>query len=445
MQTSRGCPFECEFCDVIVYLGRRQRHKQPARVVDELEQLYQAGYRSVFLSDDNFTANRRRAAEIMAAVGDWNRSKPQPVALYTQLSIDVTRDQDLPLLDLCAEAGLKQAFVGIETPNPDALREVHKRQNLRSDLIDDVHRIQRRGIMVQAGMITGFDSDTLESFGLMYEFLQAAGIPMVLLAMLNALDGTPLQQRLADEGRLKGLLLSDAALDTNIVPKQMSQPGAVARHDLAAEPAVSTAGVSGAPERVRRAATSRFRARGSGSGTLGAGRAILRRPRFRYAGGATRGGQALPRPRHARAAHGPGLLPQRARRPAPLGSVGSAAWRTAGARLSERRVTERSAAEIEAWLLTRLRERLGSGAEEIDAHLPFSYYGLDSLDAIALAAELEEWLGVPVTPDVAWDHPTAHAVATYLGSERPVEAAPDVDEATVAALLAELDAAEPDN
>ena len=222
VQTSRGCPFECEFCDVIVYLGRRQRHKTPERVVDELEQLYQAGYRSVFLSDDNFTANRQRAGDIMAAVGDWNRAKPAPVALYTQLSIDVTRDRDLPLLDLCADAGLKQAFVGIETPNADALREVHKRQNLRNDLVEDVHRIQRRGIMVQAGMITGFDSDTLDSFVADYEFLQAAGIPMVLLAMLNALDGTPLQRRLADEGRLKGLLLADAALDTNVIPKQMT-------------------------------------------------------------------------------------------------------------------------------------------------------------------------------------------------------------------------------
>jgi radical SAM superfamily enzyme YgiQ (UPF0313 family) len=222
VQTSRGCPFECEFCDVIVYLGRRQRHKTPDRVVEELERLYQVGYRSVFLSDDNFTANRHRAAEIMSAIGDWNRSKQRPVALYTQLSIDVTRDRDLPLLDLCADAGLKQAFVGIETPNADALREVHKRQNLREDLVEDVHRIQRRGIMVQAGMITGFDSDTLESFVASYEFLQAAGIPMVLLAMLNALDGTPLRRRLADSGRLKPLLLSDAALDTNIIPFQMT-------------------------------------------------------------------------------------------------------------------------------------------------------------------------------------------------------------------------------
>jgi radical SAM superfamily enzyme YgiQ (UPF0313 family) len=222
VQTSRGCPFECEFCDVIVYLGRKQRHKSPPRVVEEIERLYAAGYRSIFLSDDNFTANRQRAAETMHAVRDWNQHQKQPVAFYTQLSIDVTRDRDLPLLDLCAEAGLKQAFVGIETPNFDALREVKKRQNLRSDLVADVHRIQSRGIMVQAGMITGFDSDTLETFGHQFEFLQAAGIPMVLLAMLNALDGTPLQRRLATENRLKPLLLADAALDTNVVPAQMT-------------------------------------------------------------------------------------------------------------------------------------------------------------------------------------------------------------------------------
>ena len=173
-------------------------------------------------TDDNFTANRQRAAETMLAVRDWNQAQPEPVAFYTQLSIDVTRDRDLPLLDLCAEAGLKQAFVGIETPNADALREVKKRQNLRSDLVADVHRIQSRGIMVQAGMITGFDSDTLETFGHQFHFLQEAGIPMVLLAMLNALDGTPLQRRLANENRLKPLLLADAALDTNVIPRQMT-------------------------------------------------------------------------------------------------------------------------------------------------------------------------------------------------------------------------------
>jgi acyl carrier protein len=128
-----------------------------------------------------------------------------------------------------------------------------------------------------------------------------------------------------------------------------------------------------------------------------------------------------------------------------MGRVGSATGVAARTGLSERRLTGRSSAEIEAWLLTRLRERLGPAAEDIDAHLPFSYYGLDSLDAVALAAELEEWLDVPVTPDVAWDYPTAHAVATYLGSESPPEAEPEAADETVAALLAELEAADPDS
>jgi len=105
-------------------------------------------------------------------------------------------------------------------------------------------------------------------------------------------------------------------------------------------------------------------------------------------------------------------------------------------------MSARSVAEIEAWLLSHLRERLGPGAGDIDAHLPFSYYGLDSLDAVALAAELEEWLGVEVTPDVAWDYPTAHAVAAHLGAAHSAEVEPGVAETTLEALLSELEAGE---
>src|SRR5437773_3240301 len=133
VQTSRGCPFECEFCDVIVYLGRKQRHKTPERVVEELEQLYQAGYRRVFLSDDNFTAYRQKARAILGAVHEWTKDKPERLFFATQLSIDVARDTEL--LDLCATAGLRHVFIGIETPDEDALREVKKRQNIRPDLV----------------------------------------------------------------------------------------------------------------------------------------------------------------------------------------------------------------------------------------------------------------------------------------------------------------------
>jgi len=222
VQTSRGCPFECEFCDVIVYLGRKQRHKTPDRVVQELEQMYDAGYRNVFLSDDNFTANRNKAAQIMEAIRLWNRSKRERVRFATQLSIDVAREHDVPLLDLCVDAGLKQAFVGIETPDTTALREVKKRQNLRSNLVGDIHSLQRRGIMVQAGMICGFDADTIDSFGVQYDFLQQAGTPMVSVTMLNAPEGTPLEGRLREEHRLTLEHMRDAYFATNIIPKNMT-------------------------------------------------------------------------------------------------------------------------------------------------------------------------------------------------------------------------------
>jgi len=223
IQTSRGCPFECEFCDVIVYLGRKQRHKTPEQVVQELEQLHQAGYRHVFLADDNFTVNRRKAADLMTAVAAWNRRQAEPISFSTQLSIDVARDQDNALLDLCAEAGLQQAFIGIETPNQDALREVKKRQNLRSNLVADVHKVQSRGIMVAAGMVCGFDADTTDSFRAQYEFAQQAGVPIVAVSLLNAPEGTPLEKRLFSEHRLKPILtVDDGFFDTNIIPKRMT-------------------------------------------------------------------------------------------------------------------------------------------------------------------------------------------------------------------------------
>lgn len=228
VQTSRGCPFECEFCDVIVYLGRRQRYKDPDRVVLELDNLWQAGYRQVFMADDNFTAHRGRAADMLRAIASWNSQVPERVAFSTQLSIDVARDGDEPLLDLCVEAGLSLAFVGIETPSPAALLEVKKHQNVRGDLLGDMHKLQSHGISIQAGMIVGFDSDGPDVFKIQHDFAQQANTPMISLGMLNAPEGTPLEARLRSQGRLREGLVDDLYLTTNIVPKQMTTAQLVA-------------------------------------------------------------------------------------------------------------------------------------------------------------------------------------------------------------------------
>src|ERR1041384_4790412 len=127
VQTSRGCPFECEFCDVIQYLGRKQRHKSPARVLAELDALYDHGYRAVFLAYDNFTVYRARAKELLLALKEWNDAG-KGMAFTTQVSIDCARDTEM--LELCADAGLVNVFIGIETPNESSLRETKKRQNV---------------------------------------------------------------------------------------------------------------------------------------------------------------------------------------------------------------------------------------------------------------------------------------------------------------------------
>ena len=224
VQTSRGCPFECEFCDVIQYLGRKQRHKSPPQVLAELDELYRRGYRYVFLADDNFTVYPARTKELLRAIIEWNdRQSAGRVYFSTQVSIECTRDPEI--MRLCAEAGLVHVFVGIETPNAASLKEIKKRQNIGVDMVERMARLTANGIMPSGGMIVGFDADTAGIFESQYEFAMSMPIPMFTVTPLSAPMATPLYARMLAENRLLDIGPETPAIfpwTTNMVPKQMT-------------------------------------------------------------------------------------------------------------------------------------------------------------------------------------------------------------------------------
>ncbi len=224
VQTSRGCPFECEFCDVIQYLGRRQRHKPLASVLEELDVLYEHGYRRVFIADDNFTAFRVKAKELLTGIREWNdRHAADPIRFVTQVSIDAARDEEM--LRMCAAAGLTHVFIGVETPSEESLKEAHKRQNLHLDLVQQINRFFENGISVTAGLIVGFDADDVSIFERQYDFAMSTGIAVFSLGALVAPVATPLHARMAAAGRLVPDSPEVAAMPwtTNIIPAKMTR------------------------------------------------------------------------------------------------------------------------------------------------------------------------------------------------------------------------------
>ncbi len=202
VQFSRGCPFDCDFCNVTALFGRKPRTKNVPQMVAELDALYATGYRgSIFFVDDNLIGNKKAANELLPALTRWRKGKPH-MPLSTEASINLA--DDVKLTKRMVEAGFDRVFVGIETPDTDALTECSKKQNLKRDLVADVRKLHQAGIQVQAGFILGFDSDTPSIFQRQIDFIQQSGICTAMVGILQAPVGTRLYQRLSVEGRLVG-------------------------------------------------------------------------------------------------------------------------------------------------------------------------------------------------------------------------------------------------
>ena len=201
IQYSRGCPFNCEFCDIIEIYGRKPRTKSPAQVVTELDQLYEAKWRgSVFIVDDNFIGNKKKVKELLPVLRDWNVQHQRPFTFFTEASVNLADDADL--LQMMKDAGFTRVFLGIETPVEASLKEAQKLQNTRRSLMESVRRVQSYGIEVMAGFIVGFDNDPEDVFDKQVEFIQESAIPLAMVGLLLALPGTQLYRRLMKEGRI---------------------------------------------------------------------------------------------------------------------------------------------------------------------------------------------------------------------------------------------------
>jgi radical SAM superfamily enzyme YgiQ (UPF0313 family) len=221
IQFARGCPFNCEFCDIIVMYGRKPRTKAVAQVMAEVHEIHRLGIRNIFVVDDNFIGNKREAKELLHALADWQKANDYPIEFMTEVTLNIAQDDEL--LKLMAQANFSTIFIGIESPRAASLQETHKTQNLRENILDSVHRIQRAGIEVMAGMIVGFDNDDPSIFEEQFRFIQDARIPVSMTGMLNAVPKTPLYQRLKDAGRLMAESVGDQFVFTNIIPEGMSR------------------------------------------------------------------------------------------------------------------------------------------------------------------------------------------------------------------------------
>jgi radical SAM superfamily enzyme YgiQ (UPF0313 family) len=220
IQFTRGCPFTCEFCDIIVMYGRRPRAKTVDQVMAEVREIHRLGAHNIFVVDDNFIGNKKDAKQLLNALIEWQAANHYPIEFMTEVSLNVSQDDEL--LALMRQANFSTIFIGIESPRTASLEETKKNQNLRGNLLDSVHKIQRAGLEVMAGMIVGFDHDDPAIFEEQFRFIQDARIPVSMTGLLNALPKTPLYKRLKEAGRLVAESVGDQFVFTNIVPKAMS-------------------------------------------------------------------------------------------------------------------------------------------------------------------------------------------------------------------------------
>jgi radical SAM superfamily enzyme YgiQ (UPF0313 family) len=201
VQFSRGCPFTCEFCDIITIYGRRPRTKSPAQLIGELDALRRLGWRKdVFVVDDNFIGNHKAALQLAQELEGWQRRNRYPFAFFTEASIDLASRP--ALLDAMVKANFCRVFIGIESPSAESLKETKKFQNLRRDPLESISLIQQRGLWVMGGFIVGFDSDPPDIFDRQIDFVESAAIPWAMTGLLQAPPTTPLYERMKTEGRL---------------------------------------------------------------------------------------------------------------------------------------------------------------------------------------------------------------------------------------------------
>jgi radical SAM superfamily enzyme YgiQ (UPF0313 family) len=202
VQYSRGCPFSCEFCDIIEIYGRIPRTKSNQQIIAEFDALRDLGWRgTLFIVDDNFIGNKKNVRTLLPELAKWQKANGYPFSLITESSINLADDD--ALLENMREAGFCRVFIGIETPVEESLQEAQKTQN-RGNLIDSVMKIQSYGMEVMAGFIVGFDNDPLDIFERQIDFIRRSAIPLAMVGLLNALPDTQLWKRLEREGRLLG-------------------------------------------------------------------------------------------------------------------------------------------------------------------------------------------------------------------------------------------------